>query len=1139
MQPRLSYLLLSGLLTLLIAAATPVRAQQPAAPSPAADAVSEQTAEQITFFEREVRPLLSTRCFKCHADEKQQGNLRLDSRAAILAGGDLGAAVTPGDVEESRLVEVVRYTGDIRMPPDGRLNDREIAALSRWVKEGLAWPKSETKDGTPASPSTAAKSANPLPWSFQPVTDPTPPATESDWIRSPLDQFVLQKLLDAGLTPAPAAEKRMLLRRAKFDLLGLPPTPAEIDAFLADDSPEAFARCVDRFLAMPEYGQRWGRHWLDVARYADSNGQDENLAYVNAYRYRDYVIDAFHRDKPYDQFVREQIAGDLLPDTGNPDARSERIIATGFLTLGPKMLAEDDPMKMEMDIVDEQVDAIGGAFLGLTLGCARCHDHKFDPVSAADYYAVAGILKSTQSMDNFKVVATWHERPLGSPAEIEAFADHTAQLAKKKAEISERTEIATSAVIATARERIADYLLAATEQLESSPLASLLPPPDAADMGVPAGAILREAEQFDRGNVLVDTTNYGAGIGIVLNRGETPNFVEFDLEIPQAGAYQLEIRYAAAEARSVQVLIDGKLRAADAADEVTGSWFADTQRWSPVGVYELPSGKIVLRVERAAGPFPHLDRLALVPVSAEQAARQRTQSTEDLSRDRGLIDVIVKQWVAHLGAAQKDPLSVWQPWFAYRRDGKLSPESFTGASAVVAARLLKAGTPADAAELAERYRTEIESADQRAQVPQPANGAPPTDAADNAVDESLRSVLLGKNGRQRRPAALEKHFAKADRDDIDRLKSGLTELERSAPAPLPLAMSVEDGKATDLRIHIRGSHLTLGELAPRGFPKALSSAAPTLAPDTSGRLQLAQWITEPTNPLTSRVMVNRLWRWHFGAGIVRSTDNFGNLGDRPSHPELLDWLASRFVESGWSVKAMHRLIMLSATYQMGASHNAAALEVDPDNRVLWRMSRRRLEAEAVRDALLSVGGRLDTSMGGTLLKSKPREYVTGTASTNSTSYQTDRRSVYLPVVRSALYEAFQAFDFAEPTTIKGDRETTTIASQALFMMNSEVMQQQSALLAERLIAEFPHDQAARVRSLYVTTLGRPADAAETSRALAFVDRYATVAQAEGPVPEGPVPEGSVANAPDLKAPVQAWQALCRVVLSSNEFLYVE
>lgn len=1120
-----SCLLAIGLFSLLGSAAGILRAQ-PAATTEGGLRFSDQ---QIAFFESEIRPLLVERCWKCHSERKQEGGLRLDSRAAILAGGDLGAAATPGDPAASRISEAVGYAGDIQMPPNGKLSEREIAAINRWVHDGLAWSKADSHSTPTSGKSGTVTAPRPTPWSFQPVTDPAVPDVQKpDWCRSPLDRFILSRLEAAGMNPAPQADKWTLIRRAKFDLLGLPPTPSEIDAFLSDNAPDAFARLVDRFLASPEYGQRWGRHWLDVARYADSNGQDENLAYINAFRYRDYVVDAFNGDKPYDQFVREQLAGDLLPDSRDDEQRYERLVATGFLTLGPKMLAEDDPVKMEMDIVDEQVDTIGAAFLGLTLGCARCHDHKFDPISTADYYALAGIFKSTRTMDNFKVVAQWHERPLATPAEVATVAEHRDRVAGKKAELAAHVDRANRALVTTARERLADYLLAATELLEAPALVSLVQGSMVAGgTSLPPETILREAEKFDRGNVLVDTTHYGAGIGIILNRGELPNYVEYDLKVPHAGWYQLELRYAATEPRSVQVLIDGKLRKADAAAQATGSWNPDSQRWCPDGVFELPAGMVVLRIERA-GPFPHLDRIALVPrMSDPPHAIHAPQSPDELARERCLLVGFLTQWVSHLAQAKQDANSVWQLWFAYQKNADISPDQFRGVAATVANRVLAAGKPATAAELATRYQALIEAAASRDQksLPTAEKKATPTpgDAPADPVDEALRRIVSDPQGPLRTFAQAEAHFSAPDRDAVTRLQREVVELERTAPPALPQAMAVEDGKATDLRIHLRGSHLALGEIAPRGFPRALGGKESPLPSAASGRLELAQWVTNPGNPLVSRVMVNRLWRWHFGAGLVRSTDNFGNLGERPSHPELLDWLAMRFVASGWSVKAMHRLIMLSATYQMSTTYNATASNADPDNRLLWRMNRRRLEAEAVRDALLFVGGQLDTSLRGTLLTAKPREYVTGTASVNATNYVTDRRSLYLPVVRSALYEPLQAFDFAEPTTIKGDRESTTIASQALFMMNSDVVNEQSSRLAARLVAQHPDDVAARVRDLYDCALGRAPAESETARALAFVNHYGTAAAADG------------ASASD----VLAWQALCRVLLSSNEFLYME
>ncbi|MBY0514163.1 MAG: DUF1549 domain-containing protein, partial [Gemmataceae bacterium] len=378
-------------------------------------------------FEKAVRPLLVEKCVACHGPEKQKGGLRVDSRVALLKGGDNGPAVVPGKPAESRLIRAVRHDGELKMPPKGRLPDAEVAALTAWVAAGAPWPD--------AAPTTAAKAGEreftaeeKAFWAFQPVRRPDVPRVKAAaWVRTPIDAFILAKHESAGLTPAPEADRRTLLRRLTFDLTGLPPTPAEVDAFLGDNSPDAYEKQVDRLLASPAYGEKWGRRWLDVARYADSNGMDENLAHANAWRYRDWVIRSFNADKPYDRFVTEQLAGDLLP--GGTDAeRADRLVASGFLVIGPKMLAEDDPVKMRMDIVDEQLDTTGQAFLGLTLGCARCHDHKFDPITAADYYGLAGVFYSTKAMQNYSVVARWHERPIAPPAAQAAAAAHEQKL---------------------------------------------------------------------------------------------------------------------------------------------------------------------------------------------------------------------------------------------------------------------------------------------------------------------------------------------------------------------------------------------------------------------------------------------------------------------------------------------------------------------------------------------------------------------------------------------------------------------------------------------------------------------------------------------------------------------------------------
>ncbi|MEO1996629.1 MAG: DUF1549 domain-containing protein, partial [Planctomycetaceae bacterium] len=416
------------------------------------------TVQQVRFFETEIRPLLVDRCFKCHAAKKQWGGLRLDSRNAVLRGGETGPAVVSGQPDKSLLIRAVRQQdGDLKMPQNGRLTSRQVQQLVRWVEMGAPFPAART--GT-------ERRRDADHWALQPLASPAiPTVTHTDWPRSPIDHFILRRIESAQLSPSAPAHKRTLIRRVTFDLTGLPPTPREIATFLADRSPDAFARLVDRLLDSPHYGERWGRHWLDVARYADSNGFDENVAHGNAWRYRDYVVSAFNRDKPFDRFVQEQLAGDLLPFDDDAQRRAQ-LIATGFLSIGPKVLAETDQAKMRMDIIDEQLDTTGRAFLGLTLGCARCHDHKFDPIATADYYGLAGIFKSTLSMRKYTKVAEWHEHLLPSAEATALKAAFDARVEEQKSAIAELKSAADKRVIQKLEAK-SDREPAKTDKLEA------------------------------------------------------------------------------------------------------------------------------------------------------------------------------------------------------------------------------------------------------------------------------------------------------------------------------------------------------------------------------------------------------------------------------------------------------------------------------------------------------------------------------------------------------------------------------------------------------------------------------------------------------------------------------------------------
>ncbi|MEX1230500.1 MAG: DUF1553 domain-containing protein [Planctomycetaceae bacterium] len=1062
------------------------------------------------FFEKSIRPVLINRCQDCHNADNPESKLSVEHLADLIQGGTRGPAIVPGKPNESLLIRALSH-GDVelQMPPKQKLPPEEIAAITDWIGRGAFWPGEKviaqaTANAAHQNP-TAAFTADQLNyWAFQsPLKPPLPSVQHDDWVQNPIDYFVLSRLEEQGMHPAPPADKRTLIRRVYFDLLGLPPTPDEIANFLDDDAPDAYARLIDRCLASAHYGQRWGRYWLDVARYADSNGLDENLAHGHAFRYRDYVVSAMNADKPYDQFIQEQLAGDLLnfdPTTATTDfdLASQRLIATGFLSLGAKMLAEDDPVKMQMDIIDEQVDTLGKAFLGLTFGCARCHDHKFDPFSQDDYYGLAGIFKSTRTMENFSVVARWQELPIGTPSEVERHQQHKQKIDQHNQTIAKFQSQQNDVVLKTAREQLDRYLLAAQHaELLAKLMSGSQSQGDAIVSAAikPSGVYLLEAEQFTRGNVEIYTTGYGEGIGVIVNKGELPNYVEYDVDVAQSGWYQLEVRQAAAESRPSRLSLNGGIVIPQAVSTVTGSWYPDTQTWHIEGFVELVEGKNTLRIERD-GPFSHIDKLLLVPIAGDIA--QRLVQLSSASDESPLQAVFVENWRKLLAGPLVDNSPLLPAQRAFQ--GMPADTWFDGLDAEWTS-LFGESLPQSYAELANRYAEILRK--------------------DDAAFASLRKQLDDPQGPFVLPASPDGLYPAERQAELKKLRDELTSLQSELPK-LPETMAVSDSAPENLRIHLRGSHLNLGHEVPRHFPRIFETnveVAPLETVERSGRLELARWLTQPSHPLTSRVMVNRVWLWHFGKGLVRSPDNFGLLGELPTHPELLDWLAVEFAESGWSLKQLHRLILSSSAYQMSTTFRADYDDVDPENKWLWRMNRRRLEAEAVRDAILVVSGELDPQMQGSLLPTANRAYVTSTANVNPVVYDTNRRSIYLPVVRSALFEMFQAFDFADPSVLNGQRESTTVASQALFMMNSPFVAEKSLALAEEILAAPDLTPEQRVTQLFERILGREPTADEITGSLQYINDYTQ-------------------STSDSSA-ITGWQSFCRVLIASNEFLYIE
>ena len=974
-------------------------------------------------------------------------------------------------------------------------------------------------------------------WSFQPIQRSKLPIVKNQsWIESPIDNFVLAKLESVGLQPAAPASKRMLLRRLTVNLTGLLPTLEELRAFESDHSPQAWVNVIDRLLASPRYGERWGRHWLDVARYGDSNGGDENVYFPNANKYRDYVVDALNRDQPFSEFVQEQIAGDLMPLGSDPESLRRRIIATGFLVIGTKILAEPDPRKMEMDIIDEQIDTIGKAFMGLSIGCARCHDHKFDPISTRSYYSMAGIFKSTYTMEHYNIVAKWHEREVGTASEMDALKKVQGEVAQIKSGNEAINREAREKLQTKVRRDVAKYMLGANEVIYRRRLIGEPEPLGPSVMKNPikkSNVLLFEAEDFDRGNVTVDRSNYGKDIGIISDPGGQKNFIEYDIDLPITDNYQIELRYAANLERPGQILMDGKVIQPEAIRETTGGWQPEHQKWIVEGVYQFKAGKHVLRIQ-SEPMMSHIDKVLIIKAplskSSELVDVDESWAPRDLNQiasEENLVPSILKNWADLLIAAEQENNPLFKIWLEY---AKLPRRSFF----------------AEAKRLANENRSELcrplgqKQPNDFALVWDWFNGFTPNslksvadhyralfdeawgwDSAKATSDQKeLLSFLLDKKGPFVLPKNIEVHFDAAVRNKIKINRERLAALDKAMPK-LPKAMAVEDRKIEDLSVHIRGDYLTLGEKVPRGVPMPFNfSDRYRVVDETSGRLKLAQWLTDREHPLTARVIANRVWHWHFGKGLVGTPDDFGIRGSQPTHPELLDWLASELIQSGWSLKHLHKLILRSSAYMMSTTSNSIAAEIDPDNKWLWRMNRHRMEAEVVHDCLLQLSGRLDLKMGGLAAQVKTQDPTSEDLEKNKEIYRKiTRRALYVPVHRTQVYDLFDAFDFPDPGTTTGRRNATTVATQALFFLNNDWLMQQADALAKRSSGS----PKARVDFLYETTLGRVPTSAERASALNFIGRFGR-------------------SLPDSLAMVErdqkSWAAYCQVLLQSNHFLYL-
>ena len=1210
-------------------AAPDTAASDTAAPDTAAsdaETANAATPEALEFFERRVRPLLASACYKCHGPGSEpESDLRVDSRSGLLRGGYRGPAIVPGSAETSLLLLAVRHVeDDLRMPPERKLSEEQIAVLARWIDEGAAWPEAaisagagQAAGGEPVDGSEVADY-----WAFRPVVEPPIPAVaRSEWVRSPIDAFVLEALEAAGLEPAPPADKRTLLRRLSFDLTGLPPTRQEIADFLADTSDDAVARVVDRLLASPHYGERWGRHWLDVVRFAETNGYNLDNDKFNAYRYRDYVIEAFNTDLPYDEFVREQLAGDLLdrPRISADGTYVASAVGSGFWWLGEVQQVQFDPPVSAAEEMESQLDVFGKAFMGLTLACARCHDHKYDPIVSEDYYALAGFVLSTTTL----------EECVDTPEHALRIADTRRRLEENQRQrraLLNGPEVRRGLREAQlAQVRLLDrYLLAAGDSLAEAP-------PVAIDAALLAVAAPEPTPLPTTGNPLPETIDAVAArydleperlsewveyLSGALARRDTLFYPWAKLQQVSDATFarRLATLLRQQEATHAQLARPAERRMlADFEGDDYGDWVAAGHAFGTGPTQRGDEDLLGLRGRGYASSFGGSDRLTgrLRSPWFEVEVERRFLCFRIVGGNhpgRTAVNLLFHSptfpqldvWTATGNNSHEFELRVFDltffmgqrvcleivdeetgPWGHVMVDDVFLTSQVPGAENVVAnpALLAHLAGATSREELAGRYQQVW----QRALSGEPGEESPTADP--ELADAWAQIRYWSSDPRAPLAPTLDPGvwLTEAQRAELARLDRERDGLERELPDSVMAVVSC-DRTPRDAQLHIRGDAHDLGDMVPRGFLSALARGDEPPLLEGSGRRELAAWLTSPEHPLTARVLVNRVWQHHFGRGLVATPDNFGVLGDPCSHPALLDWLAAEFVRSGWSIKTLHRTMLLSSAYQQSSRPTIAGLECDPDNRLVHHVPVRRLDAEIIRDAILATAGTLDPSVGGPSI----RFSLDGVIPTPGLEPRDRRRSVYVEVRRNNAVPFFEVFDFPKPVTTTGRRAASIVPAQALAMLNSPFVAQQARLWVERLAAqqgeveygaqggdargeiaagrgsETTTESAAveRIATMYEEALGRQPTSVETAAALDFLAtqsaRYADLAsgsnsaagvdasdasgasESGGSDESGPlareVAAGAVAD--DSSPELRAWADLGHVLLNTSEFLFV-
>ena len=896
-----------------------------------------QNADSVEFFENRIRPVLVQHCYECHSGESDEigGSFVLDSQSGMMHGGDSGPAIVPGKANESLLVSALKYDS-MEMPPDGKLSDRVISDFEKWIEAGAVDPRKGPMASIQSHRIDVEQGRRF--WAFQPRVDAKAKPTDSRSGGS-IDDYLQDRLSELGIEPNQPALPETRLRRLAFDLTGLPPDQETLAGWIADPTSQNWSRVVDQMLASKEFAEHWARHWMDVARYADSNGSDFNATYHEAWRYRDYLVRSFAMDRPFDQMIRQQIAGDLL-EAANESERHDNVVATTFLMLAPKMLSERDKSKLVMDVVDDQIDMVGRAFMGLTLGCARCHDHKFDPVPQEDYYALAGIFKSTRTLngESQKYVSTWNRVKLPVSSELrDAWSKHNAKMKSLQDDLAKLDKQARQ------------FQKEATQNL--------------------AGVVVDDSQATKVGSWKSSRLfKLFVGEGYVHddNKAKGEKSIRFATRLSKAGKYEVRIAYSANSSRAANV---------------------------PVAI--------------ETGSKVHNVRL-----------NQRTADIDEIWRSVGTFEF--------------------------------------DANADVAVTLSNTGTHgyviADAVQF----------------IP------------GGAVDENGSEKITPTAARH------EKVLAR-----VEELKKQIGTLKKNQPPKLPESMAPSDlptDKMVDSPVHIRGEVRNLGEIVPRGFLQVCSSPNRSAITSVkgSGRLELADWLTDPDHPLVARVFVNRVWMYLMGEGIVRTVDNFGQQGERPSHPELLDKLATDFVVHDWQLKRLVRQIVHSDAYQRSSDFHSDSAEADPENRLFWRMNRRRIPAEAIRDSMLTVSGDLDRRTRvepmagrGTLVSKN-----NGDSKAKFSGVAEPCRSIYLPTVRGYMPPLMTMLDVADPNLLVGKRPITNVPAQALVLINSSEINEWASATADNVMKSATGFET-RLQNLFLWTLQRDPTSADRELATDF------------------------------------------------------